>query len=115
MERLAYQCGVRDITAMYDEQCTKANVLAAIEQVGGRCSEDDYFIFYYSGHGTQVLCQLGDEESGKDDALCLVDSRGQISRGTFVTDDELAAALTDSVNEQARIIVLADCCHSGTI
>jgi len=115
MEKLASQCGVRDLVAMYDEECTRENVLAAITDVGGRCGEDDYFVFYYSGHGTQVDDSDGDEDEGQDEALCLVDPQGQISYDTLLIDDDLAEALTDNVDENVRIIVLTDCCHSGTI
>merc|ERR1712032_434042 len=99
----------------YDEQCTKENVLAAIEEVGRRCGEDDYFVLYYSGHGTQVDDEDGDEDEGKDEALCLVSPDGQISYETLLVDDDFAEHLTDSIDESARIIILTDCCHSGTI
>merc|ERR1712032_1584467 len=99
----------------YDEQCTKENVLAAIEEVGRRCGEDDYFVLYYSGHGTQVDDEDGDEDEGKDEALCLVSPDGQISYETLLIDDDFAEHLTDSIDESARIIILTDCCHSGTI
>jgi len=115
MQKLAAQCGVQDVVAMYDEQCTRENVLAAIEEVGGRCGEDDYFVLYYSGHGTQVEDSDGDEDEGQDEALCLVSPDGQISMDTLLVDDDLAEALTEAVDEGARIIVLTDCCHSGTI
>merc|ERR1711920_671227 len=109
------QCGVQNLVAMYDEQCTRENVLAAIEEVGGRCGEDDYFVLYYSGHGTQVEDEDGDEDEGQDEALCLVDEQGQISQGTLLVDDDFCEALTDAVDPSARIVVLTDCCHSGTI
>lgn len=115
MEKLARQCGVQDLVSMYDEQCTREAVLAAIEAVGGRCGEDDYFVLYYSGHGTQVDDEDGDEDEGQDEALCLVSPDGQISFDTLLVDDDLAEALTDNIDEDARIIVLTDCCHSGTI
>jgi len=115
MEKLASQCGVQDLVSLYDEQCTRENVLAAIQDVGGRCGENDYFVLYYSGHGTQVDDSDGDEDEGQDEALCLVDPQGQISYDTLLIDDDLAEALTEEIDENARIIVLTDCCHSGTI
>jgi len=115
MARLAAQCGVQDVVEMYDEECTAESVLAAIAEIGERCGEDDYFVLYYSGHGTSVEDEDGDEDDGMDEALCLVDSQGQISRETLLVDDDLAEALTSDIPEGARIIVLTDCCHSGTI
>lgn len=115
MEELAKFCGIQHVVSMYDEQCTKPNVLRAIANMGASCGPDDYFIFYYSGHGTSVEDEDGDEEDGYDEAYCLVNSQGKISRSTMLTDDEFAQALVDSTDEEVRIVVLSDCCHSGTM
>lgn len=115
MEELAKFCGINDVVAMYDEQCTKPAVLKALADLGARCGSEDYFIFYYSGHGTSVEDEDGDEEDGKDEAYCLVNSAGQVSRKTMLTDDEFAEAVIDATEEDVRIIVLSDCCHSGSI
>jgi len=115
MEALARACGVTDVTAMYDEQCTKEQARDAIQAVGERCGEDDYFVIYYSGHGTSVDDEDGDEEDGKDEALCFVDEQGQISYETCMTDDDFAEAIVNATEDKARIIILTDCCHSGTI
>mmetsp|Transcript_99558 Transcript_99558/g.285983 ORF Transcript_99558/g.285983 Transcript_99558/m.285983 type:complete len:357 (-) Transcript_99558:105-1175(-) len=115
MQILARACGVQDCVAMYDTQCTKDNVFRAIEEVGGRCGADDYFVVYYSGHGTNVEDEDGDETDGEDEAFCFVDPMGRISRDTFMTDDEFAEAVINATDNGVRIVILTDCCHSGTI
>uniref|UniRef100_A0A7S2HK95 Peptidase C14 caspase domain-containing protein n=1 Tax=Zooxanthella nutricula TaxID=1333877 RepID=A0A7S2HK95_9DINO len=115
MEALARACGVTDCVAMYDEQCTKDAAFRAIQQVGARCGDDDYFIIYYSGHGTSVEDSDGDEEDGQDEAFCFVDPAGQISCDTLMTDDEFAECVAGATEEGVRIVILTDCCHSGTI
>lgn len=115
MQDLCRTCGIQDVTVMYDEQCTNQRVKAAIEEVGGRCGDDDYFIFYYSGHGTNVEDHSGDEDDGQDEAFCFVSPDGQISYETLMTDDDFADAVTSSVPEETRVLILTDCCHSGTI
>lgn len=115
MQALARSCGITDCVAMYDEQCTKENAFRAIAEVGGRCGDNDYFIIYYSGHGTSVDDEDGDEDDGKDEAFCFVDVGGQISRRTLMTDDEFAEAVLEGTEEGVRIVILTDCCHSGTI
>lgn len=114
-KELASACGVTDVTAMYDEQCQAPLVEQQIRQVGGRCQPDDYFIFYYSGHGTNVADQSGDERDGQDEAFCFVDSNGQISLQSCMIDDDFARIMVESTNPDVRIIILTDCCHSGTI
>jgi len=115
MQELARACGIDDLKVMYDEVCTKENVTAAIAEVGARCNDDDYFIFYYSGHGTNIEDLSGEEEDGQDEAFCFVDDAGQISINSCMIDDDFAQIVTDSVPEDARIVILTDCCHSGSI
>jgi len=117
MEKLLANCGIpsENVTAMYDEVCTKENVEAAIAQVGGQCGENDYFVFYYSGHGTNLQDVSGDEDDGQDEAFCFVTEDGQITFDSCMTDDTFAETITGALDEQAKIIILTDCCHSGTI
>jgi len=115
MERLVAQCGVRDFTAMYDEQCTHPAVADALRGVASRCQDGDYFVFYYSGHGTNLADQSGDEEDGQDEALCLVTESGQINYHSCMTDDELADIITENVPPSCKVLIITDCCHSGTI
>merc|ERR1719203_2294918 len=34
---------------------------------------------------------------------------------TLMTDDEFSEAVCEATEDEARILILADCCHSGTI
>lgn len=116
MKKFAAACGITDVEVLYDNQMTKDNVMQKIKEVGARCEEDDYFIFYYSGHGSQVPDEDGDEgEDGKDEALCTVGPGGKLAARYFLTDDEFSEIVTESLDEGVRIVLLSDCCHSGTI
>mmetsp|Transcript_89669 Transcript_89669/g.278553 ORF Transcript_89669/g.278553 Transcript_89669/m.278553 type:complete len:301 (+) Transcript_89669:82-984(+) len=117
MERLVRNCGIPDgnVTAMYDEQCTKENVSAMVQRIGRQCQSGDYFIFYYSGHGTNLEDISGDEEDGQDEAFCFVTPDGQINYDSCMADDDFSDLLTGALNEEVKILILTDCCHSGTI
>lgn len=54
MQKLAAACGLQDVQVMYNEECTKENVVAMIQSVGSQCQQDEFFIFYYSDHGTNL-------------------------------------------------------------
>lgn len=101
---------VADTKVLYDNQATKKNAIQAIKQIATRCGPDDVFVFYYSGHGSHV--QGGDSD---DDALCFVGPNGELEAQYFMTDDEFAECLTSSMPQETRILILCDCCHSGTV
>lgn len=115
MKKFAKACGINDVEVLYDNQMTKENVIRKIKEVAARCGEDDYFIFYYSGHGSQVPDEDSDEEDGKDEALCTVGPGGALAARYFLTDDEFAETVCEALDESVRIVILSDCCHSGTI
>jgi hypothetical protein len=62
---------------------------------------------YYSGHGSQVADRNHDEADGKDEVM--VFDQG------FIVDDDLAAALKKNCNGRCKVVLISDCCRSGTI
>lgn len=117
MKQLWQSCGLpaSNMTVLYNNDGNKGQVMSAIQNMGQRCQPGDYFIFYYSGHGSSVPDKSGDEADGKDEALCLVTPSGELDWGAFMTDDELAEAMTTYIDDEVKVIILSDCCHSGTI
>jgi hypothetical protein len=70
-------------------------------------SVQDSLVFYYTGHGISVKDRNGDEADGLDEAILFDKKR-------WVTDDELGDYLKRYKKVQ-RLVLLADCCHSGTL
>jgi hypothetical protein len=66
---------------------------------------ESLFIFY-TGHGASIPDRDGDEEDGKDEVM--VFDKG------YVKDDDLAICLRN-FKKVDRLVLLSDCCHSGTI
>ncbi|MEQ9450439.1 MAG: caspase family protein [Pseudomonadales bacterium] len=91
------------LTADATKAAVKNTILAAAEEL----QPGDMFFMYYSGHGNSVKDRSGDEgDDGKDETLCLYDNQ--------MLDDELYA-LWPKFAPGVRVLVLADCCHSGSI
>jgi hypothetical protein len=88
---------------------TRAAILAELARCVGEMQggDGDRLFFHYSGHGAGIPDVSGDEKDGKDEVLCTADGR-------IIRDDEMRAVL-QRVPEGARVFVLADCCHSGTV
>ncbi|OHT05719.1 Clan CD, family C14, metacaspase-like cysteine peptidase [Tritrichomonas foetus] len=61
---------------------------------------------FFTGHGASVKDKNGDESDGFDEAM--VFDKG------FIVDDDLALMLKNA-DGKCRVILLTDCCHSGSI
>merc|ERR1712070_454036 len=92
---------------------TKEAVLSEIKRVGELCDENDIFFFFYSGHGNPMPDQDGDEEDGRDEAMCLPYSDGRCDEGSWLRDDDFSAEIAE-VTAGHKLMIL-DCCHSGTM
>lgn len=122
MYNISIRSGSEDPELITDEDLnspglkpTKEGVSQAIRQVAAKCGEGDWFVFFYAGHGMNVPDQDGDESDGMDEAMVTVGPAGQIAEKYFFVDDDFADCLDRSVPPGVRILVITDCCHSGTI
>lgn len=86
---------------------TRNNILAACKQLVSNAKRGDSLFFHYSGHGTHTIDRDGDEDDGRDEAICPLS-------GGNITDDELRHVLTDRLPIGSNLFMLLDCCHSGT-
>ena len=101
--------GFQTITLL-DAQAKKSNMVEAISNIVSKTGKDDIAVITYSGHGTWVADEDGDESDGRDEALCPHD----IMEGEILTDDELYEIFTQR-SWGARIIFISDSCHSGSV
>lgn len=97
---------------------TGANILMQMEKLvqfaNNNKDKDVHLFLSYSGHGYYVPDLDGDEGkgvNGKDQVICPVDcdTKGVIS------DDQLNRLLISRLPSNATLVVLMDCCHSGSI
>eukprot|EP00746_Dinoflagellata_sp_MGD_P166604 gnl/MRDRNA2_/MRDRNA2_96620_c0_seq1.p1 gnl/MRDRNA2_/MRDRNA2_96620_c0~~gnl/MRDRNA2_/MRDRNA2_96620_c0_seq1.p1 ORF type:complete len:293 (+),score=53.49 gnl/MRDRNA2_/MRDRNA2_96620_c0_seq1:89-967(+) len=122
MKALAATAGIQDLVCLFENDANKAKVTQTIKEVGSRCEQGDYFIFFYSGHGSQMPDENGDEKDGMDEAICLINADGTEEPKTddpedepWMSDDEFADLVTSSVAPGVKILIICDCCSSGTI
>ena len=71
----------------------------------------DSLFFHYSGHGSRLHDDNGDEASGWDDALVPLDYE---TRG-LILDDEVFVRLCAPLQAGVQLTCVMDCCHSATI
>jgi hypothetical protein len=98
------------VQTLINKQATgKAMVEAMADLVSG-AKAGDTVVIQYSGHGSYVPDEDGDEPDGTDECLCPYDIR---SKGP-ITDDELFE-LFSAKAQGVKAVMIADSCHSGTV
>jgi len=90
---------------------TKSNMINAYKQIVADSEDGDTIFLHYSGHGTKVRDESGDEDDGYDEALCPLD----YNDSGLLVDDDLFAILIEPMQQGVHMVSLMDCCHSGTI
>lgn len=86
-----------------DAQATPAAVRAAFARVAQAAGPNDMFLFFYSGHGTQVPARAQGEPDSRDEAMALI--------GGLILDDEMAQ-MWGQVRAGVSMLAL-DACFSG--
>ena len=89
---------------------TKKNILEAFDRVVEYSNAGDVVFIHYSGHGGRVRDTSGDEADGYDETLIPLDFK----RAGQILDDDLYQRLVLRMRKDVTVVVLMDCCHSGT-
>eukprot|EP00931_Biecheleriopsis_adriatica_P094242 TRINITY_DN67916_c0_g1_i1.p1 TRINITY_DN67916_c0_g1~~TRINITY_DN67916_c0_g1_i1.p1 ORF type:complete len:287 (+),score=57.88 TRINITY_DN67916_c0_g1_i1:61-921(+) len=120
--QIAAGAGVEDITIVTDKDKlgtpkfpTRKEVIRHIKKVGQRCQPDDWFIWFFAGHGVNVPDVDGDEADGFDEAFVTPSEKGKLTDKAVLVDDDFVRVLQEYVPRQTKILCICDCCHSGTI
>lgn len=100
----------KDITTLTDLKATKKAMQAAIQKliVGGK--KGDTLLLHYSGHGSNVPDDNGDEADHRDEILCPTD----LDWKDTLRDDWLRK-IFNKLRKGVSLTVIMDCCHSDTI
>lgn len=98
-----------ETSSLIDAAAKKQAILDGMRGLLAKAKGGDQVVFTYSGHGTWLPDQDGDELDGRDEALCPHD----LSDGAL-TDDELFEVFT-ARDYRTRLVFISDSCHSGTV
>lgn len=105
LERRGYK-----VTRLLDGEATRANVILALEALLGDAADNDSLVFTFSGHGSWLPDRSADEPDARDEMMCPYD----VTKEQYLLDDDLNQIFSRKP-KQARLYVLADCCHSGSV
>jgi hypothetical protein len=96
---------------LLDADATTANIKAGLEWLAdGGADPGIVRMFHYSGHGSYVADQSGDEPDGQDETLVPVDYQ----TAGMLTDDTLKT-FYDRFPRKGNLTLIMDSCHSGTV
>ncbi|XP_010537828.1 PREDICTED: metacaspase-4 [Tarenaya hassleriana] len=116
--RRMYKCLVErygfaeeDITVLIDTddsytKPTGKNIRRALSDLVGSADSGDILLVHYSGHGTRLPAETGeDDDTGYDECIVPCDMN-------LITDDDFRD-LVDKVPEGCQMTLISDSCHSG--
>lgn len=106
-----------NIRTIQDSGATHDGIEAAVRDwLTGRAKQGDTALVFFSGHGTQVKDVNGDEPDGLDEAFVCNDiDDKRFAAKQLVLDDELAEWVSAMSVKGVEVVLITDCCHSGTI
>lgn len=101
-----------NIRQLTDEQVTKRAIMNEYQWLLDGAKSGDNLVFQFSGHGSYIPDEQGDEVDGADEILCLYDI-DFYNPETYICDDEWNALMAE-VAADAQLTLIFDSCHSGT-
>ena len=103
------------VRTLKNEEATRQAVIDGFRQHLAKATQDDIALFYYSGHGSQEQAPPEFwhlEPDRLDETIVCYDSRN--AGGWDLADKELAKLLEEVSQSNPHVIVVMDCCHSGS-
>lgn len=95
-----------NVKTLFDSQIRYDTVTELMGNYISDSRAGDYIVITFSGHGTHVPDQNGDESDGRDEALCLYDG--------YLVDDCIREMMK-RLHPEANLTFISDSCHSGTV
>jgi hypothetical protein len=107
-----------DIRVLKNGDATREGILTAIRHhLIEPATPGDVHIFYYAGHGSQVVNSQSSELDKKDETIVPVDAKKgeDIGDSRDIRDKELRRLFNDIIDKGAVLTVFFDSCYSGSV
>jgi metacaspase-1 len=98
------------VKVLLDKQATRRAIVGALTKLMTDAAAGDSLVFTFSGHGSWLPDDGGEEPDGRDEMLCPHD----VGDEQYLLDDDLAAIFSQKT-EGARLYFISDSCHSGSV
>lgn len=107
--RSAYR--IDHLEVLRNGQATRAGIRDAIARLTASSMPGDEVLFYYAGHGSQILSGSRSEGDGLDETLVPADSA---LGAADIRDKELRRWFNKLLDRKVRLTIILDSCHSAT-
>lgn len=104
--------GFKDRQLLTNSAATADKIIESIAWVMDGLKPGSISVITFAGHGCQIPDGEGEEPDGLDEALCAYDFSWD--KGHVLSDDVLFS-LTGRAPRGSCVVMIADCCHSGTL
>jgi hypothetical protein len=98
------------VAMLLDKQATRQAVINGLTKLVTGAAEGDSLVFTFSGHGSWLPDDSGDEPDGRDEMLCPHD----VTDEQYLMDDDLAGIFKKKPRD-VRLYFISDSCHSGSV
>lgn len=113
MTEIVNKLGFRNVRVLMNRDVTYQKMKDELRKLSYGVTEHDRVLIYYSGHGSQVRDDNGDESDGMDEVLVSQDAKIVNRKVVNVLRDDEFGALIAAIPSN-NIYVLIDACSSGT-
>ncbi|MFO0903610.1 MAG: caspase family protein [Pirellulales bacterium] len=111
----SYPADTLHIRQLRDSAATRDNIIRGFRDHLGQAAAGDVAVFQFCGHGARSRSAAEFRAlypADKDEGLVCFDSRSP--EGWDLADKELAVLIDELAARGAHVVVLLDCCHSGS-
>lgn len=99
-----------EVTTLLDGQAKRQALVDALTNLVSTAHAGDSLVFTFSGHGSWLPDDDGDEPDGRDEMLCPHD----INNEQYLMDDNLAEIFNEKPKD-VQLYFISDSCHSGSV
>jgi metacaspase-1 len=99
-----------EVTTLLDKQAKRQALVDALTDLVSNTHAGDSLVFTFSGHGSWLPDDSGDEPDNRDEMLCPYD----INDEQYLMDDDLAEIFKQKPKD-VNLYFISDSCHSGSV
>lgn len=103
-----------NVISLYDSQATRQGILKELQVLVNQTDEDDYVLFYFSGHGANSTDYYPfDELDGLDEYICPYDAI--VDNVSSYISDDFFTEWVRQIKSQHLAIILDSCASGGFV